>query len=105
MNPIQEIRVNKSSTIYEHSFTIPTVCIGYDTTLDNGSGLGTKKTQWFSKYFGYTTPTSRFLGDVSLSAYSMSGSNGTFSAFYSLKGALPTTVSEGVYYMMFRAST
>ena len=81
------------------------MCIAYDTTFDNGSGYGTKKTQWFTKYFGYTTPVSHYLSDSALSAYTMSGANGTFSAFYSLSGALPSTVSEGIYYMMFRAST
>lgn len=105
MNPIPEIRVNKSSTLYQHSFSIPTVCIAYDSTFDNGSGIGAKKTQWLTKYFGYTTPVSHYLSDTSLSGYSMSGANGTFSAFYSLSGALPAGVSEGTYYMMFRAST
>ena len=104
MNPIQQILVNKSSTIFDHSYTIPTVCIARESTFDI-SGIGLKKTQWLTKYFGYTTPTSHFLSDAQLTDYAMSGSNSSYSAMYTINGVLTAATQEGIYYMMFRGST
>lgn len=108
LNPIQELRINKTSSIYNHSITLPTVCVERETNFDV-SGNALKRTRWATKYFDFTLPKSFALGTTL--TFAVTGVNVTAAptatpSMYHLSGLLNTVASkEGKYYMMFRSST
>jgi hypothetical protein len=109
MTPVQEIRLNISSTSYYHSFGLPEVCMAYESSFASSvanAAIQQKKVRWDTKNFTYTLPVNYLLGDTLSLSISGVMTSGSIATTNHLSGTILAGADfEGKYYFSIRSST